>query len=97
MFRIKKVLLSGSRSASTDMKTAFSGSSLSLPLVAVILSLLGRFVADLEFGYPLYIFVQQPISMIGWAVIAVVSWRRFHKGETSWKGRVYDLKNSPRG
>jgi chlorobactene glucosyltransferase len=74
-----------------------SGSSFTLPLVAVLLSLLGRFVADLEFGYPLYLFVQQPLSMIGWAVIAVASWRRFRKGETSWKGRVYDLKNGPKG
>jgi chlorobactene glucosyltransferase len=74
-----------------------SDSSLTLPLVAIVLSLLGRFVADLEFGYPLYLFVQQPFSMIGWAVIAVASWRRFRKGETSWKGRVYDLKNGPKG
>ena len=74
-----------------------SGSSIVLPLVAVLLSLLGRFVADLEFGYPLYLFVQQPLSMIGWAAIAVASWRRFRKGQTSWKGRVYDLKNGPKG
>ncbi len=76
---------------------AFSGSSITLPLVAVLLSLLGRFVADLEFGYPLYLFVQQPVSMIAWAAIAVASWRRFLKGQTSWKGRVYDLKNGPKG
>jgi chlorobactene glucosyltransferase len=74
-----------------------SGSSITLPLFAVILSLLGRFVADLEFGYPLYLFVQQPLSMIGWAVIAIASWQRFRKGQTSWKGRVYDLKNGPKG
>ncbi len=74
-----------------------SGSSLTLPLVAVLLSLLGRFVADLEFGYPLYLWVQQPLSMIGWAVIAIASWRRYRKGETSWKGRVYDLKNGSKG
>jgi chlorobactene glucosyltransferase len=75
----------------------FSNSSITLPIVAVLLSLLGRFVADLEFGYPLYLWLQQPISMIGWAVIAIASWRRFHKGQTSWKGRVYDLKNGPKG
>jgi chlorobactene glucosyltransferase len=74
-----------------------SGSSIVMPLVAVILSLLGRFVADLEFGYPLSLFVQQPLSMIGWAVIALSSWRRFSRGQTSWKGRVYDLKNGPKG
>jgi chlorobactene glucosyltransferase len=74
-----------------------SGSSIVMPLVAVMLSLLGRFVADLEFGYPLSLFVQQPFSMIGWAVIALTSWRRFSRGQTSWKGRVYDLKNGPKG
>jgi chlorobactene glucosyltransferase len=74
-----------------------SGSSTVIPLIAVLLSLLGRFVADLEFGYPLYLWVQQPLSMIGWAVIAIASWRRFRNGQTSWKGRVYDLKNGPKG
>jgi chlorobactene glucosyltransferase len=74
-----------------------SGSSLALPLLAVTLSLLGRFVADLEFGYPLYLWILQPVSMIGWAVIALVSWQRFVKGHTSWKGRVYDLKSGPKG
>ena len=74
-----------------------SGSSLTLPVIAVGLSLLGRFVADLEFGYPLYLWIFQPVSMIGWAVIALASWRRFRKGQTSWKGRVYDLKSGPKG
>jgi cellulose synthase/poly-beta-1,6-N-acetylglucosamine synthase-like glycosyltransferase len=74
-----------------------SGSSLTLPSIAILLSLLGRFVADLEFGYPLYLWVFQPFSMLGWAVIALVSWRRFRKGQTSWKGRVYDLKSGPKG
>ncbi len=73
-----------------------SGSSLTLPLVAIFLSLLGRFAADLEFGYPLYLWVQQPISTLVWATIAIASWRRFNKGQTSWKGRVYDLKNKPK-
>ena len=74
-----------------------SSSSLTMPVIAVILSLLGRFVSDLEFGYSLYLWVFQPISMIGWAVIALASWRRFRKGETSWKGRTYDLKSGPKG
>ena len=74
-----------------------SSSSLTMPVIAVILSLLGRFVSDLEFGYPLYLWFFQPISMIGWAVIALASWRRFRKGETSWKGRTYDLKSGPKG
>ncbi len=70
-----------------------NGSNPTWPLVAVFLSLFTRAVSDVTFAYPPALALLQPLAVIAWAVIAVVSAWKHTTGRVRWKGRVYDLRS----
>lgn len=70
------------------------GEGVGEPLAAVVLSLVGRALSDLRFGYPLGLVPLHPLSVLAWAAIALESARRYHRGRVAWKGRAYDLRGS---
>lgn len=73
---------------------AAAGRPLGEPAAAVALSLVGRVLSDLRFGYPVWLSASHPLSVIAWAAIALESARRYHRGRVAWKGRTYDLRRS---
>ena len=69
-----------------------SGSNPIWPLVAVVASVAGRAASDLQFGFPIWLSLTQPVAVIGWIAIALTSYRQHEAGRVHWKGRAYDLK-----
>ena len=63
------------------------------PLLAACLSLLPRILSDWRYGYPMHLWLVHPLSVIGWTLIALESWRRYASGRVVWKGRDYDLRS----
>lgn len=74
------------------ISSLIQGGNPTWPLVAVFLSLFTRAVSDVTFAYPPVLALLQPLAVIAWAVIAVVSAWKHTTGRVRWKGRVYDLR-----
>jgi chlorobactene glucosyltransferase len=69
-----------------------TGQAWQLAALALGLGVLGRLISDLKFGFAPWLCLLQPLSVLMFFYIALVSVWRYHTGRNHWKGRMYDLK-----